>query len=161
MVDFIIREIINQPRDIVIKAFLNPANMIFWTKDLEKFEVIAGKPGEIGSIAYLHYRQNNKRYKMRDELIECNPGFRYLSRVTGDTITATVETYLKDVGNDTELTIHWTGSGNSFLLKIILPLSKRKMIHQAKNKLKTFKDLVEKRGVHFNIFVHKISKYTL
>ena len=45
MVDFTISEIINQPREIVIKAFLNPTNMTFWTKDLERFEVIRHKAG--------------------------------------------------------------------------------------------------------------------
>ena len=149
MVDFIISEIINQPREIVIKAFLNPANMIFWTKDLERFEVITGKPGEVGSIAHLPFIQNGKKYLMEDELIECKPGFRYVSRVTGDAITAIVKIDLKDIGNNTVLKMHWKGNGKNILLKVILPLSKKKMIKSAKNELRNFKDLVVKRGIHF------------
>lgn len=155
MVDFIIKEIINQPKDIVIKAFLNPDNMIFWTKNLENYEVISGNPGEIGSIATLHYLENGKRYEMKDELIECKPGKRYVSKVTGETISANVETILNDIGRDTEIIINWSGKSNNVLTNSILTLMKKRMIYQSQNELKFFKNLVEKRGVHFNIFSHK------
>ena len=155
MVDFTIKEIINQSKDIVIKAFLNPDNMVFWTKNLEKFEVISGNTGEIGSIAILHYLENGKRYEMKDELIECEPEKRYLSKVTGETITATVETILNDIGRDTEIIIHWSGKSNNVLTNSILTLMKNRMIYQSQSELKFFKNLVEKRGIHFNIFSHK------
>jgi hypothetical protein len=155
MVDFTIKEIINQPKDIVVKAFLNPENMLFWTKNLEKFEVVSGNPGEIGSIAILHYLENGKRYDMKDELIECEPKKRYVSKVTGEDLTAIVETILNDIGKDTEIIIHWSGKSNNLLTNSILTLMKKRMIYQTKNELKNFKNLVEKRGVHFNIFSHK------
>ena len=155
MVDFIIKEIINQPKDIVIKAFLNPDNMIFWTKNLENYEVISGNPGEIGSIAILHYLEKGKRCEMKGELIECEPGKRYVSKVTGETITAIIETVLNDIGKDTEIIINWSGKSNNVLTNSILSLMKNRMIYQSQSELKFFKNLVEKRGVHFNIFSHK------
>lgn len=74
MTKFKISTIINQPSDIVIKALNNPENFPYWTTDLEKFEVIKGRPNEVGSIAHLHYSQKGRSYIMEDKLIHCEPG---------------------------------------------------------------------------------------
>ena len=149
MTSFQVSTIINQPIGIVTEALMNPDNFVYWTTDLEKFEVIERKPGEVGSIARLHYKQKGRSYIMEDKMIYCEPGKKYVSQVTGDVIEATVETKLNSLGNSTEMNIAWSGKGKLFFLKLLLPLLCKKMIKQSRFELGIFKNLVETRGSDF------------
>ncbi|MBL7068031.1 MAG: SRPBCC family protein [Candidatus Marinimicrobia bacterium] len=149
MTTFEVSIIINQPTDIVVKALMNPDNFPYWQKDLEKFEVIERKPGEVGSIGHLHYSQKGKSYIMEDILIFCEPGSKYISQVTSDAITAQVETTLNALGNKTEMVVKWTGKGKTLLLRLLLPLLRGKMIRQSRVELETFKQLIETKGYTF------------
>jgi hypothetical protein len=149
MTTFKVSTIINQPIDIVIKALMNPDNFSYWTTDLVKFEVIKGKPGEVGSIAHLHYFQKGHSYVMEDKLIYCEPGEKYVSQVSGYVLTAHVETTLHSSGNETEMNVTWSGKGKIFFLKLMLPLFRGKLIKQSKSELEIFKKLVETQGVNF------------
>ena len=157
MVEFTISVTIKQPRETVVKAFLNPDNLIFWTKDLEKIEIIEKGPGEVGAVAHLHYLQNGKQYMMKDELIYCEPGFKYVSKVSADDLTAKVETSFMKQGPNTEIDLKWSGKGNNPYMNLSLYILKIKIAKQAKRELNTFKNLVETRGSDFDIFHHKIS----
>ena len=90
MTEFEVNTVINKPVEIVVAALMNPNNFIHWQTDLEKFEVIERKPGEVGSIAHLHYSQKGRSYIMEDKMIFCEPGKKYVSQVSGDVITAKV-----------------------------------------------------------------------
>ena len=116
MTTFKISTTINRPVEIIVKALMNPDNAPYWDTYLEKFEVISGKPGEAGSIGHLHYLQNGRSYVMEDKLIYCEPGKKYVSRVTGDAISAQVETTLSSIGDKTEMQISWSGKGKIFIL---------------------------------------------
>ncbi len=148
---FKVSTIINKPIDIVTEALMNPNNFPYWQKDLEKFEVIKGKPGEVGSIGHLHYSQKGNSYVMEDKLIYCEPGKKYVSQVTGEALTAKVETLLISYDNKTEITLTWMGKGKIILLKLLLPLLKGKMIRQSKTELETFKQLLETKGSNFSM----------
>lgn len=141
--------VIHKPVDIVVNALMNPDNFPFWQKDLEKFEVIKGKPGEVGSIGHLHYSQKGRSYIMEDKLIYCKPWKIYISQVTGDVLTAQTETTLRSTENETEMSVSWTGKGKIFFLKLLLPLLRGKMIKQSKAELETFKKLIETKGSNF------------
>lgn len=149
MTKFIINIVINQPLDVVVKALMNPDNFIYWTTNLVKFEIIKRKPGEVGSIAYLHYSEKGCSYIMEDKLIYCEPGKKYISQVTGDALFAEVETILQPLGKKTEMCLKWFGKGKVFLLKLLLPLLKSKIIKHAKIDLEKFKRLVETKGANF------------
>jgi hypothetical protein len=150
MVTFEVSTTINQPVDIVVTALMNPDNFTYWTTDLEKFEVIKGKPGEIGSIGHLHYMQKGKSYVMEDKLIYSDPGKKYVSQVTGDALTATVETTLHTMDNKTQMNIKWSGKGNILILKLLLPFLRHNMIKQSRKELEIFKGLVEAKGIDFS-----------
>jgi hypothetical protein len=150
MTNFEISIVINQPKEILVKALMNPDNFVYWTTYLEKFEIIKRKPGEVGSIAHLHYIEKGRKYVMEDKLIFCEPGKKYVSQVSGDVITAKVETTLQSMGDKTKMSIHWSGKGKIFFVKLLLPLIKSKMIKQSKKELETFKNLIETRGHNFN-----------
>jgi hypothetical protein len=141
--------IIRQPVDVVVAALMNPDNFTFWTKYLERFEVVQGAPGQPGAVGRLHYLQNGRRYVMEDRLIAAEPGRRYVSQVTGDPIEARVETTLREVAEGTEMNVRWTGRGKVFPLRFILPLLRGAMVRQSKEELNTFKGLVESRGSRF------------
>lgn len=149
MTTFIVSTLINQPLDIVTKALMNPENFPYWTTDLVKFEVMKGTPGEVGSIGHLHYLQKGRSYVMEDKLIYCEPGKKYVSQVSGDALTAIVETVLHPLGNKTEMKVTWSGKGKLFFLKILLPVLRGKLIKQSKAELETFKKLVETKGYDF------------
>ncbi|MBN1539782.1 MAG: SRPBCC family protein, partial [Candidatus Thermoplasmatota archaeon] len=149
MVSFKVCITIDRPVDMVVKALMNPDNFPYWQTDLERFEVMERKPGEVGSIGHLHYSRNGKKYVLEDRMVHCDPGKRYVSRVTGDAISATVETDLISSDGRTEMVLTWTGKGKVLLLKLLLPFLKGKMIRQSKKELETFKHLIETRGSDF------------
>ena len=45
------------------------------------------------------------------KLVFCDPGKIYISQVSGETLTAQVETTLKDLGYKTEVCLKWSGKG--------------------------------------------------
>ena len=150
MMEFEVNTVINKPVEIVVDALMNPDNFVHWQTDLVRFEVIERKPGEVGSIAHLHYSQKGRSYKMEDKMVYCEPGKKYVSVVTGDAISAKVETTLKPMGEKTKINFRWSGKGKIFLIKLLLPLLKGKMIKQSKKELDTFKHLIETRGSSFS-----------
>jgi hypothetical protein len=150
MTKFEISLLINKPVEVITKALTNPENHPYWTTDLDKFEVIKGGPHEVGSIAHLHYSQKGRSYVMEDKLIYCEPGKKYISIVTGDVITAEVETILQPFGHKTEMSLKWSGRGKILFLKIFLPLFRWRIKKLASKDLETFKKLVEEKGVNFS-----------
>lgn len=87
---------------------------------------------------------------MEDKLIYCEPGKKYVSQVSGDVLTAHVETTLHSSRNETEMNVTWSGKGKIFFLKLLLPLLRGKITKQAKMEIETFKELLETRGANFN-----------
>lgn len=141
--------VIDRPVDVVVQALMNPDNFPYWQTDLERFEVVKLRPGMVGSVGRLHYSQKGRSYVLEDRMISCEPGRRYVSQVTGEAITARVETTLTPLGNKTEMTLMWSGKGKMLLLKLLLPLLRGKMMRQSRAELATFKELVETRGSDF------------
>jgi len=150
MTSFEISTTINQAVDVIVGALMNPENHPYWTNGLERFEIIKGKAGEVGSMANLHYSQKGRSYIMKDELIFFEPGKKYISRISGEYIVAQVETTLRPHENYTIMELKWSGRGKTLLLKLLLPLLRRKMIRQSKEELETFRNLVETRGADFS-----------
>jgi hypothetical protein len=150
MTKFKISTTINKPADIVAKALDAPENFPYWQTNLERFEIIEGGPNEVGSLARLHYSQKGRSYIMEDTLIYCEPGKKYVSRVTGDALTAEVVTTLRPIGNETQMSLEWSGRGKMFLLRLLLPFLRGRMAKQGKQELETFRQLVETRGFDFS-----------
>ena len=135
---------------MVNQAYTNPENMVFWTRHLEKFEVVRGSIEEPGALARLLFRKKGRRYTLEDELLETEPGRRYQSRVSGHGITAMVETRLEPQDEGTRIKLAWDGRGTSPLYNLILLLLRRKIRREAFIELADFKKLVESRGLNFS-----------
>jgi hypothetical protein len=105
MIEFEVSTLIGKPVKIVVDALMNPDNFVHWQTDLVKFEVVERKSGEVGSIAHLHYSQKGRSYIMEDKMIYCEPGKKYVSQVSGDVITAKVETTLQSIGDKTKINL--------------------------------------------------------
>lgn len=149
MTKFRINITINQPPDIVDKAFMEPSNAVQWTSGLVKFEVVKGKPGEIGAIAHLYYLEKGRSHIMEDVLEYCEPGKSYVSRVSGGGMNARVETILNPIDHGTDVTMCWSGTSNSFYVRLLLPFLRGMIMRRAKADLTTFKSLMEDNGVYF------------
>jgi hypothetical protein len=150
MVKFEVSIDIDCPPDIVVQALMKAENATYWTTDLEEFEVVKGKPGEVGAIGRLHYVQKGHEYIMEDVLEYSDPGKRYVSRVSGPAITARVETNIVPINSGTKLAIVWTGTGKKLILRLLLPLLQKKITRQSQKELATFKNLIETRGPDFS-----------
>jgi len=149
MPEFNISININSPPNIVHKAFIDPDNSVKWMNDLERFEVVKGKADEAGAIARLHYRQKNGSYIMGDRLEYCEPGRKYVSTVSGDAITARIETTINPTDSGTEIAIHWSGKGKLLPVKLMLFFMGGRLVKQAKAELEKFKNLTEAYGARF------------
>lgn len=149
MPKFTISVEINKPPEIIKQALEIPENMVQWTSDLEKFEVIEGRSGEAGAVAHAHYVQKGRPYVMEDVMEYCAPGKKYVSRVTGEGMTARVETILRPTEEGTEMVLSWSGTSDAFPAKWIFPLMGPVIKRRAKADLETFKWLVESYGTRF------------
>jgi len=74
MTEFQVSIKINKPIDTVYKAFIDADNMLLWSIDLEKIEVVKGNFGEIGATAHLHYNQKGRKSILEDRLEYIEPG---------------------------------------------------------------------------------------
>jgi carbon monoxide dehydrogenase subunit G len=147
---FKVSVLIDRPVEVVVAALMDPENHPYWQTGLRKFEVVKREPGEVGSIAHLHYSEKGRPYVLEDRMIVYEPGKRIVSQVTGEAIAAEVETLLRPSGDGTEMTIRWSGQGKILVLRILLPFLRGKMVRQSRAELGKFKQLVETRGIRFS-----------
>lgn len=128
----------------ILAVILDPEQAVRWTSDLERFEVVSGRPGEVGSVARLHYREGGRAHVMQDTLLEAEPLRRYVSQVSGEALSARVETTLaRQPDGSTRVAVCWTGEGKPLLLRFLLPLMRRSIERQAQADLAKLKRLVE------------------
>lgn len=146
---FEVHTTISKPVEVVYQAFIDPDNMLKWTKYLVKFEIIKGGFGEPGALAHLHYNQNGRTYIMEDRLEYLDPCKKIISQVSGNGLFARVETTFISIGDKTEINLKWDGRGDKLILKILLPLLRNKIKKGAQAEIEKFKALVEEYDTTF------------
>lgn len=123
---------IDAPPEAVTAVLLDADRAPEWTTGLERFDVVEGEPGQVGSIGHAHYVESGRRYTLVDVLEEATPDGHYRSRLTGGGIEATVETTLVPIGETaTRLTLRWDGRGTTLLTRLVLPFMKRRIRRRA------------------------------
>lgn len=140
---------VRQTPQVVTEAFVNPENAVHWTKDLERFEVVSGGPGEAGAHARLHYRQSGRAYVMDDVLEHVEPGRLYVSRVSGEALEARVETRISQRDGGTDLDFRWSATGRTWFMRGMLWIMRPVMARGIRRELEVFARLVEERGARF------------
>ena len=140
----------DKPVATVVEAFLNPENMLHYTKGLEKYEIISGGPDIPGSEMLLYFREKGRMHTMTDILESCDPGKEYVSRVSGEAIEARVKINFEAVDDGTDMQLQWSGKGKIIILKLLLPILKGKIRRDAQAEFARFGKLVETLGTDFS-----------
>lgn len=135
--------IIGRKPAVVAEALLAPDNAVKWQSNLERCEVVAGRPGEVGSIVHLHFAPKGRRHVMEEALEVAEPGRRYVSRITGEGMVVRVERFLRATPQGTQLTVNWSGSSPSFWMRLLLRMMRGAIAERAAIDLHAFKCLVE------------------
>jgi uncharacterized protein YndB with AHSA1/START domain len=134
------------PPDAVAAVLVDPELAPRWQRHLVRMEVVRGEANEVGSLARLHYEQRGRAYVMDDELLECEPNRRWRSRVSGNGMTALVETRLASAGSGTEVHLNWDGRPDRWLARLLFPLLARVVRRGVVGDLKALKRCVEHGG---------------
>jgi len=150
MIQFKISKETDKPVELVYKAFSDSGNMLKWTKNLEKVEIVRGKFGEKDALMLLHYNQKGRRYIMQDRLIEHEPFKMIRSEVSGGGLSAIVQTSFTVKNAGTLVEMSWQGRGKSFVMNWILKFMKKKIRLSAEAELGHFIRLVEEEGEKFH-----------
>jgi uncharacterized membrane protein len=155
MIQFEVSVLIDKPIDIVFQAYVDPDNMLKWSTDLERFEIIEGQPGKIGSHARLHYNENGRKSILDDRLVEYKPKEKIVSSVSGGGLIANVETLFNSKApSKTEIILKWKGTSKKLTVKLALTFLQKKIKKRANSELKIFKKLVETYGTKFEMDSH-------
>ena len=133
------------PPEAVAAVLLDADLAPQWTSDLELLKVVSGTPGEAGCVALAYYREGSRSYVLEDVLIEAVPNCRYRSRVSGSGMLIEVQTDLEPTGTGTLLRLQWEGSSRNPLLRLALPMVRRRIERRAAADLASLRDLVEAR----------------
>jgi uncharacterized protein YndB with AHSA1/START domain len=140
---------IGVPPDAVAEVLLDADLAPRWTSGLERLELVSGEPGRPGCVGRARYVENGRRSVLEDVLLAVTPNRRYLSRVSGSGLTATVETILTPVdGGETDLFLRWVGRGTNPITRIVLPLMRRRIARRAGEDLIALRCLAEGRAAH-------------
>ena len=132
-----------QPTDVA-EALLTPEIAVKWQSNLERCEVVAGRPGDVGAKMHLHFAPPKGRQHVMEEVLEfAEPGRRYVSRITGDGMVVQVETLLQATPNGTQLTVRWSGSSPSLWTRLLLRIMRSAIAQRADIDLQTLKCLIE------------------
>ena len=135
--------IIGRQPAAVAAALLAPDNAVKWQSNLERCEIIAGRPGEVGAKIHLHFASPGGRHMM-EEVLECaETGRRYVSRITGDGMIVSVETLLRATPQGTQLTVLWSASSPSLWHRLLLRIARTAIAERAVIDMQKFKQLVE------------------
>ncbi len=140
---------IGQPPVIVAKALLEPRNAVHWTSNLDRFDMVSGRPGEVGATARLHYVIKGRANVMEQVVELAEPDRRYVTQTKGDDVIVRVETMLDGEPEGTLLTMHWSARGISFKARLLLWVLRSAIAERAGIDLYNFKRLVEAHGALF------------
>ena len=119
------------PVEAVERVLLDAELAPLWTTGLERLELVEGAVGEPGSVGLAHYVEGNRRYVLEDRLLSVEQGRRYESEVLGGGLKARVKTTLEAEGNETTMTIRWSGKGTNPITWVVLPLMKGRIARQS------------------------------
>jgi hypothetical protein len=130
----------------VAEALFAPDNVVKWQSNLERCEVVAGRPGDVGAKTHLHFAFQGKRHILEEILEFAEPGRRYVSCINGDGMIVRVETILQATPKGTQLTARWSGSSPSFWTRFLLRIMRSAIAQRAEIDMQAFKRLIEEQG---------------
>jgi hypothetical protein len=90
--------------------------------NIVRVEVVKGKMGEIGSIVQLYYNNNGQISIIEDKLIYYEAGNKYVSQRVNQSLNVLLETTFRSLKNASKMSLVWSGKGNYFIVRLLIPL---------------------------------------
>ena len=136
--------IINKPIKEVWKFFKDPDNLKFWLSGFQKFELVSGEPGSVGSKTKHYFLEKGKELVLDEEIIEIIPEKKFEGTLASSMMVNTVTNYFNDLGNDqTEYSITADTAFKGFVWKQLGPLMKGEFKKRQEKDIQTLKQVLE------------------
>ena len=136
---------IDKPPSEVYDFLMDEENLILWIKNFARFEHIDGEQGQVGSTSKYTYDENGKTVEFIEEIVvnEENELIEGILRNKSAEIKIT-NRLLETKKNYTQLTVTSDIHPKSFLYKVKVMFSKRKLVKRQNENINRLKKAVEK-----------------
>ena len=138
--------IINKPIKEVWSFFQNPDNLPLWLAGFQKYELVSGAAGTVGSITKHYFLERGKELILEEKILEIIPEKKFASSLDSSMMTNTVTNYFNDLGNgQTECSLSSDVQFKGFLWKQLGPLMKREFKKRQENDLQKLRQVLERQ----------------
>lgn len=124
-------------------AMNNEANMSKWLPGYESSEVISGTEGTIGAVSNITFNQNGEKMVIKETIKEIVPNEKIAMDFDMDFMTMGYQMETRTVEGKTEISSKSVVTGNGFIARCMVAISKSRFVNQEQTNLENLKKVIE------------------